>query len=195
AQEAPAQEAPAQEAPSASAEKAPSVPDSGAAEPAPTPQAPSAAPMSAPASAPSSGGAAAESHSTQAHGPSHGSPAALTVQQRQLLARARGAFWQQDSEAALRNYCQLIGERPDDPDLHGEFGNVLFAVKRLQPAMEQYELAARGLLREHRYAEFDRLARILVSVDPESARQLRAMVQSPTDRKAPGDAHDGDARQ
>lgn len=99
----------------------------------------------------------------------------LDAAQRRALAQARRAFWDQDNATALSRYRSLIAARPDDPDLHGEYGNVLFAEGKTKAALEQYEKAARGLLHRHRYAEFDRLARIMTSIDPDYGPRLRAM--------------------
>lgn len=140
---------------------------------APQPTPPPATALSPTPPGPAESSATTEAQTTPTPDGNENGP--LDAAQRQALAQARRAFWDQDNATALSRYRSLIAARPDDPDLHGEYGNVLFAEGKTKAALEQYEKAARGLLHRHRYAEFDRLARIMTSIDPDYGPRLRAM--------------------
>jgi len=43
------------------------------------------------------------------------------------IAEARAAYWKGDMAAAEKHYSALVTDAPDNADMHGEFGNLLYA--------------------------------------------------------------------
>ncbi len=78
-----------------------------------------------------------------------------------LRQEARRAYWSGDPAASERLYMELLEKAPDDPDLHGELGNVRYQSGDMKGAVAAYRQAA-GLLQP---------------VDPERARRLEQRIR------------------
>lgn len=88
------------------------------------------------------------------------------------LNRARNAFWSGNYQEAERLYSELLAENPDNPDIHGELGNVYYAQGKWPEAGESYYNAAHQLVKLGYVARANYLQRIIAGLDAEKAKLL-----------------------
>lgn len=88
------------------------------------------------------------------------------------LLYARRAFWDNQYEASYATYRNLVSAHPNNPDLLGEFGNLLVQMGRTDEAVGVYEHAARILISKGRFKAAHPLVGYIGSVDKQRAMQL-----------------------
>ena len=96
----------------------------------------------------------------------------LDVVGNDLLMAARQAFWEEDYPRAVSQYRRLIGADPDNPDLHGELGNIYFAMNDGRQASQEYYRAAQILMQQNRFEAAQRLLSPIRAMDRELAFRL-----------------------
>jgi len=94
-----------------------------------------------------------------------------------LIDTARQAFWQGDIDTSVQIYRQAMAAEPDNADIPGELGNILFADGDLNGAVIAYTESGRRLIKQHRYEEAVRVLDILRSLDPEAAQLFEETLQ------------------
>ena len=91
-----------------------------------------------------------------------------------LLDQARIAFQTGQPDQAVKLYQELSELNPDDPNVYGELGNVLYAQGKWQQAGEAYYEAASRLLERGQSGQVQYLYRVIQGLDAESAEKLRS---------------------
>ena len=99
-------------------------------------------------------------------------PARAEPPQGVTLQQARSAFWKGDHEQAIELYRALIAQGGATADIHGELGNILGWVGRMDEALDALEQAAEGLIAEQRFAEVMALLPAIHSHRPQLAEAL-----------------------
>jgi tetratricopeptide (TPR) repeat protein len=85
------------------------------------------------------------------------------------LSAAREAYWKGDSLRAIERYRSLIDRFPNDVEVHGELGNILFEQGRNEEAAIEYKAAIAQLIRSGERARAEDILRVLRAYDPVSA--------------------------
>ncbi|MCH9742594.1 MAG: hypothetical protein K0U21_05235 [Proteobacteria bacterium] len=93
-----------------------------------------------------------------------------------LLDQARAALFNGDLAYAEQSYRSLLTTM-NDPDLHGELGNVYFAQQHWQAAAQEYALAVDGLGAQGRFAQAQYVLGFLMQIDPDVGQQALAQLQ------------------
>ena len=93
-----------------------------------------------------------------------------------LLNQARSAFQNGMPEQAIELYEKLSELNPDDPNVHGELGNVFYAQGMWKQAGTAYYEAARRLLTQGEMGQVQYLYRVIQGLDPDSAEKLRGQL-------------------
>lgn len=88
------------------------------------------------------------------------------------LLYARKAFWDKQYDAAYATYRNLVTAHPDNPNLLGEFGNLLVQMGRTKEAVGVYEHAATLLIDQGRFRDAHPLVGYIGSVDKGRAMAL-----------------------
>lgn len=88
------------------------------------------------------------------------------------LARARQAYWAGDQNAAIARYKEAIASRPDDPEAHGELGNLYFSRGDWEAAASAYLDAGHRLIAQGKPRPAAHLVRVLNGLNPAYAQQL-----------------------
>ena len=99
--------------------------------------------------------------------------AAAANAQEDLLDQARLAFQNGQMDQAVQLYEKLRELNPDDPNVPGELGNVLYAQGQWQAAGIAYYDAAVLLLEHDQPGQVQYLYRVIQGLDAESAEKLR----------------------
>ncbi len=99
-------------------------------------------------------------------------PAGVEQTETVSLQQARTAFWQGEHERAIELYQALIAQGKATPELHGELGNILGWVGRMDEALDALEQAAEGLLAEQRFAEVVAMLPAIHTHRPQLAERL-----------------------
>ncbi len=104
-------------------------------------------------------------------------PAATSEDQavRKRIAEARAAYWSGNMAAAETHYSALVNDAPDNADIHGEFGNLLYGQRRYSEAAAQYFFAGQQLIAEGKMNQAMPLIGVLQNLAPEKAAQLRKL--------------------
>ena len=97
----------------------------------------------------------------------------LNDRQRTLLMAARRAFWMGDYPVAIGDYRALITTNPDQAELYGELGNVLWRSGQDMAASKAYGHAGTLLLAQGKYSQVAALIPVLTRLDPEAAEHLQ----------------------
>ncbi|MEY2340537.1 tetratricopeptide repeat protein [Acidithiobacillus sp. IBUN Pt1247-S3] len=97
----------------------------------------------------------------------------LNDRQLTLLMAARRAFWIGDFPVAIGDYRALITADPDQAELYGELGNVLWRSGQRIAAATAYAHAGHLLLAQGNYSQAAALIPILTRLDPEAAEHLQ----------------------
>ncbi|HHJ19705.1 MAG TPA: hypothetical protein ENJ84_07750 [Gammaproteobacteria bacterium] len=94
------------------------------------------------------------------------------------LAAARDAFWRQDFKAANAIYQNLIASDSENPDLLGEYGNMLVQSGNLPAAMENYEKSAYLLIKQNRLKEVHPLVGFIGQFDRDRAARIMSKIRN-----------------
>ncbi|PCH66172.1 MAG: hypothetical protein COC12_13620 [Rhodobacteraceae bacterium] len=92
------------------------------------------------------------------------------------LNEARKTFWNGDVAGAEVLYAALARDLPDNADVHGEFGNVLYAQRRYEEAADAYFATGKLLVANGTPAQVMPLINVLQSLAPQKAASLYAMM-------------------
>ncbi|ACL72828.1 hypothetical protein Tgr7_1746 [Thioalkalivibrio sulfidiphilus HL-EbGr7] len=87
--------------------------------------------------------------------------------------RARRLAWQGDLEQALVIMRGLASEHPSAPNLHGELGNLEWAMGHVSDAAAHYQHAMEAWLQVCRFDRAMMTARLVAWVDPQSSEALQ----------------------
>jgi len=90
----------------------------------------------------------------------------------QKLADARKAFWDKDVDSAKKIYKELIEAKPENPNLLGEYGNLMVQSQQFEEAVDTYERAANLLIDQKRYREVQPLVRFIGNFDRPRAERI-----------------------
>lgn len=93
-----------------------------------------------------------------------------------LLEQARAALFNGDLAYSEQSYRSLLTTM-NDPDLHGELGNVYFAQQHWQAAAQEYALAVDGLGAQGRFAQAQYVLGFLMQIDPDVGQRALAQLQ------------------
>jgi tetratricopeptide (TPR) repeat protein len=158
--------APVEEKPAVAAAPAEKVPEPAPAQEAPVAAAPTDERVAVAAPAPAERAAAAPTPTDE--------ETAVTPAERAktMLADARQAYWLQDYAGAEKHYRALAALQPDNPEPHGELGNLYYSQGKWKEAGAAYYEAALRLLRAGNRTQAMRLYRVIMGLDPESAEKL-----------------------
>ncbi len=94
------------------------------------------------------------------------------IEYRYTLESARTAFWKRDTAASNDIYKSLIKTNPDNPDLLGEYGNMLFQTGNIEKAVDTYEKVVHLLIDENRIDEAGPLIMFIGKIDRSRAGKL-----------------------
>ncbi len=92
------------------------------------------------------------------------------------LNEARNAYWSGDLGRAEALFAALARDLPDNADVNGELGNILFAQRRYDEAADAYLATGKLLVNSGRRAQAIPLITVLHSIAPQKAAVLRNMV-------------------
>lgn len=82
---------------------------------------------------------------------------------KQLLFRARDAFWEKQIDESVTLYRQLIELEPGNADFHGELGNVFHSTGFLDKAIEEYRICVELLEQKGDFEQANRLRQLVSS--------------------------------
>ena len=104
----------------------------------------------------------------------------LDEQQRYMkqLNNARQAYWQRDYSQSIESYQQALDLRPDNPDIHGELGNVYYSQGEWEKAGESYYQAAVRLIEKNRPDRAHNLLSVISGLKKERATELQQQLES-----------------
>ncbi|MCF6232525.1 MAG: hypothetical protein L3J36_05425 [Rhodobacteraceae bacterium] len=104
------------------------------------------------------------------------SPASDDIKTR--LNAARQAYWQGDLDGARALYGALAKAAPNDPDVNGEFGNILFAQRQFDAAADAYLTTGRLLVQQGQRQQVQAIIAVLQNIAPQKAATLRALANN-----------------
>ena len=94
------------------------------------------------------------------------------------LKAARQAYWNGDMDGARALYAALAKAAPNDPDVNGEFGNILFAQRQFGAAADAYLVTGRLLVQQGQRQQVQPIIAVLQNIAPEKAATLRALANN-----------------
>ena len=94
------------------------------------------------------------------------------------LNDARNAYWAGDADTAESLLQQLVAANPDNPDLHGELGNLRFTRRNHAGAADAYMQAADLLIAQGRRSQAAALVPVMSQIDPDKALALATRLQT-----------------
>lgn len=97
-------------------------------------------------------------------------PSPMLVVEQSNLDKARAALYSGDLEVAKQAY-QVELATNNDPDLHGELGNVYFAQQDWSGAAREYAAAVDGLSAQGRFLQAQYVLGFLMQINPEMGQQ------------------------
>lgn len=97
-------------------------------------------------------------------------PSPMPVVEQSNLDKARAALYSGDLEVAKQAY-QVELATNNDPDLHGELGNVYFAQQDWSGAAREYAAAVDGLSAQGRFLQAQYVLGFLMQINPEMGQQ------------------------
>jgi len=100
----------------------------------------------------------------------------LSKKQNSLLYQARKAFWTKDFKTAKQHYLTLIKQLPDNPEVHGELGNIFYNEQKLEKAIKHYSLAAELLIKHRHYWKLPQIMNVISRFNPDKARVIRRLM-------------------
>ena len=101
---------------------------------------------------------------------------AVATSHAELIGQARQAFQSGDSNKAISLYQELADLNPEDPNVYGEMGNVLYAQGKWKEAGKAYYEAAIRLKIQGRMGQVQYLYRVIQGLDQASAEKLRSQL-------------------
>lgn len=93
---------------------------------------------------------------------------------KELLFKARLAYWNGDLKTAENAYIQLTEMVNDDPNAYGELGNLYYMQAKWKKASDAYYQAAIKLSKTNNADQAQHLLRIIRGLDTETADKLQA---------------------
>ncbi|MFV1983791.1 MAG: tetratricopeptide repeat protein [Thiohalomonadales bacterium] len=100
----------------------------------------------------------------------------LSKKQNTLLYQARKAFWTKDIKTAKQHYLTLIKQLPDNPEVHGELGNIFYTEQKIEKAIKHYSLAAELLIKHRHYWKLPQIMNIILRFNPDKAREIKRLM-------------------
>ncbi len=116
-----------------------------------------------------------EAKSTANSGQPQAAAAASTSSVQDLkssLQAARQAFWNRDFAGSAAIYENLVASDPQNPDLLGEYGNMLVQAGKVPTALDLYEKATGLLINQKRFKEVHPLVGFIGNYDPQRANKI-----------------------
>ncbi len=98
------------------------------------------------------------------------------------LESARAAFWKKDMTTSNAIYQQLLQADPDNTDLLGEYGNMLFQTGNIENAVDIYAKTAGLLINENRIEDAKPLIVFIAKIDHHKAEQLLVQIHENSSR-------------
>lgn len=92
------------------------------------------------------------------------------------LNEARKTYWNGDVAGAQALYAALARDAPDNADVQGELGNILYAQRRYNEAADAYFITGKLLVEKGNTAQAMALINVLQSLAPDKAATLYAMM-------------------
>ncbi len=89
-----------------------------------------------------------------------------------LINQARLAYQAGKSDQAISHYQELIKHFPEDPNAHGELGNIYYSKGLWKQASKAYYQAAIELLNLENRDQLQHLHRVIRGLDPDTAKEL-----------------------
>ncbi|MCP4412979.1 MAG: tetratricopeptide repeat protein [Gammaproteobacteria bacterium] len=89
-----------------------------------------------------------------------------------LINQARLAYQAGKSDQAISHYQELIETFPEDPNAHGELGNIYYSKGLWKQASKAYYQAAIELLNLENRDQLQHLHRVIRGLDPDTAKEL-----------------------
>ncbi len=96
----------------------------------------------------------------------------LNKKQLILLYQARKAYWLNDLENAKKYYMTLIKQLSDNPDIHGELGNLFYREHKLELAIKHYVIAAKLLIQHRHYWKLASIMPLVLRFNPEKVNEI-----------------------
>ncbi|RDH83740.1 MAG: hypothetical protein DIZ80_06260 [endosymbiont of Galathealinum brachiosum] len=96
------------------------------------------------------------------------------LNEKELLFKARLAYWNGDLKTAETTYIQLTEMAIDDPNAYGELGNLYYMQSKWKKASDAYYHAALKLNKANNAYQAQHLLRIIRGLDTETADKLQA---------------------
>jgi len=103
----------------------------------------------------------------------------LTTKQHELLYLARSAFWSKDFITSKKYYLELLTQLPNNPDIQGELGNLFYANRKLESAINHYYLAAKLLVSQQRYWTLGKIMPLITRFNPTKAAEIMRLLYQP----------------
>jgi cytoskeletal protein RodZ len=94
------------------------------------------------------------------------------------LKAARQAYWNGYMDGARALYAALAKAAPNDPDVNGEFGNILFAQRQFDAAADAYLVTGRLLVKNGQNQQVQPIIAVLQNIAPKKAATLRALANN-----------------
>jgi len=94
-----------------------------------------------------------------------------------LINQARLAYQAGKSDEAISHYLELIESYPEDPNAHGELGNVYYSKGLWKQASKAYYHAAIQLLKLENRDQLHHLHRVIRGLDPDTAKELLSKLE------------------
>ena len=107
-------------------------------------------------------------------------PDAATVSPYRLLAAAREAYWLRDYATAEEKYLAMIELDPDNPDGHGELGNMYFSQGKWDLAAAAYFEAGKRMADEGLLSEARELVDVIKGLQGSQASELEQYIADKT---------------
>ncbi len=100
------------------------------------------------------------------------------VEQDELLLRARRAFWDKNFNGAIEDYQALIEREPNNPDMHGELGNVYYTLNDYPNASTHYYRAAELLIQRGQLNHARQLVAPITAMQRDMGERLQERLQA-----------------
>ncbi len=102
----------------------------------------------------------------------------VSVSHFDLLNQARLAHQIGKGELSIQLYLELTELYPEDPNVHGELGNIYFSKGQWQQASESFYSAAQQLIKLGRREQLYHLYRVIHGLDKNTADKLLRQIES-----------------
>jgi len=94
------------------------------------------------------------------------------------LKAARQAYWNGDMDGARALYAALAKAAPNDADVNGEFGNILYAQRQYDAAADAYLVTGKLLVKKGQKQQVQPIIAVLQNIAPKKAATLRALANN-----------------